>query len=153
MTKEKYAQIRKDPKWQKKRLQIMERDEFKCVECEDSESTLNVHHAYYVSGRKPWKYPGWSLKTLCENCHKAAHDQEEDFPDKVCEEPWESYIEWIFGDEVKDGAEWHMMASFAQCLNMLRKKFPDPEEKMDGILGDLLERLSGISSEIENDQI
>ncbi len=38
-----YAEKLRDPKWQKKRLRIMERDGFVCVECRDERSSLNVH--------------------------------------------------------------------------------------------------------------
>jgi len=36
-----YAEKLKDPRWQKKRLEIMERDEWTCQWCVDSESPLN----------------------------------------------------------------------------------------------------------------
>src|SRR6266436_2180757 len=64
-----YAQKLRDPRWQKKRLEIMQRDEFVCTACGDTESTLNVHHRFYQNGKDPWDYPDWSLVTLCESCH------------------------------------------------------------------------------------
>lgn len=70
MTKIDYAALRLDPRWQRKRLEIMGRDHFKCLHCTDGKSTLNVHHAYYVLGRMPWDYPDFALETLCEVCHK-----------------------------------------------------------------------------------
>lgn len=48
----------------------MERDDFTCVSCNDTESTLNVHHCYYESGLEPWDYSETSLVTLCEACHE-----------------------------------------------------------------------------------
>ncbi|WP_233863518.1 HNH endonuclease [Paraburkholderia adhaesiva] len=69
-----YARQYKDPRWQRKRLEIMERDGFACVECGDNESTLNVHHVRYLRGVPPWAYPPWLLVTLCESCHEAIHD-------------------------------------------------------------------------------
>lgn len=66
-----YFELLKDPRWQKKRLKIMERDNFECVECGDAESTLNVHHGAYLKGKKPWEYPDEMLRTLCESCHEA----------------------------------------------------------------------------------
>ncbi|MHB9110427.1 MAG: HNH endonuclease [Armatimonadota bacterium] len=60
----------KDPRWQKKRLEIMERDKFRCRWCLNEESTLTVHHSYYEKGLKPWEYPNESLVTLCEECHR-----------------------------------------------------------------------------------
>ena len=34
---------------------------------------LNVHHSYYIRGKKPWEYPDDALVTLCEDCHKKRH--------------------------------------------------------------------------------
>ena len=36
---------------------------------------LNVHHTYYIKGRKPWEYGNDTLVTLCENCHKKRHEK------------------------------------------------------------------------------
>lgn len=69
-----YVQQLKNPKWQKKRLLIMERDGFVCTECGDNNSTLNVHHRYYIKGNAPWEYPDVALITLCENCHSRRHE-------------------------------------------------------------------------------
>ena len=57
------------PKWQKTRLQILERDGWTCVACGDSESTLHVHHIDYES-RLPWETRDSLLQTLCESCHR-----------------------------------------------------------------------------------
>ena len=73
MSKEYYEKF-KDPRWQKKRLEILKRDDFKCYLCGDKESQLHVHHTCYVAGRDPWEYKQYQLITLCENCHKAEHD-------------------------------------------------------------------------------
>jgi 5-methylcytosine-specific restriction endonuclease McrA len=68
-----YAAERLDPRWQKKRLEIMQRDAFKCTDCCDEKSTLNVHHRYYVKNREVWDYPNFALVTLCAECHSTAH--------------------------------------------------------------------------------
>lgn len=61
----------KDPRWQKKRLQIMDRDNFCCISCKSKDKTLNVHHAVpYRKETKIWEYENDELKTLCEDCHK-----------------------------------------------------------------------------------
>lgn len=64
-----YWELLRDPRWQRKRLEVMQRDEFACRQCGDKTSTLNVHHTHYVKGRAPWEYENESLKTLCESCH------------------------------------------------------------------------------------
>jgi hypothetical protein len=65
-----YSKKLRDPRWQKKRLQIMERDDFRCQVCFDDEVTLNVHHGFYKKVNEPWDYPDSSLVTLCEDCHQ-----------------------------------------------------------------------------------
>jgi uncharacterized CHY-type Zn-finger protein len=65
-----YSDKLRDPCWQKKRLQVLSRDDWTCKLCGDSETTLNVHHKEYVSGLNPWDYSNKQLVTLCEDCHK-----------------------------------------------------------------------------------
>lgn len=64
----------KDPRWQKKRLEILERDNFTCRDCGDTESKLNVHHLYYSPDKKVWEYDNITYLTLCDDCHKSEHD-------------------------------------------------------------------------------
>lgn len=71
-TRKPYWEKLRDPRWQKKRLEIMERDKFKCCQCGDMSSTLNVHHGYYERGLDPWEYDDDTLWTLCERCHEDA---------------------------------------------------------------------------------
>jgi len=66
-----YKDDLKDPRWQKKRLEILERDGWKCRGCGDKTTTLHVHHQYYQHGSKPWEYPSCTLITLCEDCHES----------------------------------------------------------------------------------
>lgn len=65
-----YSEQLKDPKWQKKRLEVLTRDDWTCKDCGDKESSLQVHHKHYEYGKKPWDYELDILVTLCENCHK-----------------------------------------------------------------------------------
>ncbi len=71
-----YYEKLRDPRWQKRRLEIMQRDRFGCIDCGDSESTLNVHHCYYEKGLDPWEYDDDCLKTLCEHCHERRHSDQ-----------------------------------------------------------------------------
>jgi hypothetical protein len=70
MGKSTYSELLKDPKWQKKRLDILNRDNFRCCQCGSVKNTLHVHHQYYIKGNMPWEYPDDSLITLCEFCHE-----------------------------------------------------------------------------------
>ncbi len=70
----KRSSLYRDPRWQRKRLEIMQRDGFKCVACGNSDETLNVHHGRYdyENGQyKPWITQDEYLQTLCEPCHMA----------------------------------------------------------------------------------
>lgn len=69
MGRSKYSEKLLDPRWQRRRLQIMERDNWTCQQCYDTETTLNVHHIWY-SGRDPWDAPDEALVTLCRDCHE-----------------------------------------------------------------------------------
>ncbi len=70
-----YSSKLRDARWQRKRLEVMKRDNWTCRSCGASGDgvTLNVHHAYYESGRLPWDYEDESLVTWCEDCHAGRH--------------------------------------------------------------------------------
>jgi hypothetical protein len=65
-----YAELLKDPRWQKKRLEIFERDGWACRYCGNSKQTLVVHHKDYLPNLEPWDYLDDWLITLCEECHE-----------------------------------------------------------------------------------
>lgn len=65
-----YSEKLRDPRWQKVRLRVLERDDWHCQDCFDGESTLHVHHLYYEQNRDPWDYPLDAFVTLCESCHE-----------------------------------------------------------------------------------
>jgi len=67
-----YAEKLRDPRWQRKRLEIMERDDFACRYCRSKTETLNVHHRIYRKGKMPWDYEDDVFVTLCEGCHVIA---------------------------------------------------------------------------------
>lgn len=70
MANSNYFTLLKDPRWQKKRLEIMNRDGFKCQDCGHDDLPLNIHHKYYIYGMTPWDYDNDILITLCEECHQ-----------------------------------------------------------------------------------
>jgi hypothetical protein len=64
-----YSEKLKDPRWQKKRLEILQRDNWTCQLCGATTITLHIHHRKYIKGKEPWEYPDHLLVTLCEICH------------------------------------------------------------------------------------
>jgi len=68
-----YSEKLKHPKWQKKRLEVLQKDNFTCQFCGEKEKTLHVHHYIYRKGMQPWDYELCDLGTLCKDCHKINH--------------------------------------------------------------------------------
>jgi len=66
-----YSEKLRDPRWQRKRLEIMSRDNFSCQNCGSTTETLNVHHKAYLPKTQPWDYADHFLVTLCERCHES----------------------------------------------------------------------------------
>jgi hypothetical protein len=73
-----YQEKLKDPRWQKKRLEILQRDKWTCRFCGEKEKTLHVHHLFYFKDRDPWDIDNGFLLTLCEDCHSVRPLSEEE---------------------------------------------------------------------------
>lgn len=86
MTKRKeYSILLKDPRWQKKRLKILERDGWECNGCGNSETTLHVHHLHYHKNKDPWEYDDNYLISLCEDCHHIEYLKLKEEKDAFCD--------------------------------------------------------------------
>ena len=68
MEKKSYSELLRDPLWQKKRLKILERDNFTCQNCSDTKNELHIHHFKYYG--KPWEAEDNDLITYCKECHE-----------------------------------------------------------------------------------
>ena len=71
-----YSEKLRDPRWQRKRLEILNRSNFKCQSCNDKDSPLHVHHCWYERNADPWSYPDDAYLCLCETCHALREDEE-----------------------------------------------------------------------------
>ncbi len=73
-----YGALLLDPNWKRRRLDILRRDSYQCVNC-NSVDKLQVHHRQYHFSkgenkfRLPWEYPSHLMVTLCEKCHSKGH--------------------------------------------------------------------------------
>lgn len=88
-----YSEKLKDPRWQKKRLEILKRDDFTCQWCGDKANTLHVHHLEYHKGRDPWNYDDDCLITLCVNCHECEADDYRGEKSLFCFAPYDEYLQ------------------------------------------------------------
>lgn len=67
-----------DPRWKRKRQEVLARDEHKCIICVGTEN-LHVHHRQYHflndlgKFKEPWEYGSKYLISLCQSCHSRAH--------------------------------------------------------------------------------
>lgn len=83
-----YSDKLKDPRWQKKRLEVLERAGWKCQVCDNDKDTLHVHHLAYKG--EPWDAPDELLECLCEGCHNWREDfnafcgTRSEVPTKLC---------------------------------------------------------------------
>lgn len=66
-----YTKKLQDPRWQRKRLEVMQAAGWKCVICGDAKEELNVHHPEYDKAYEPWQYN--NLQCLCKTCHTINH--------------------------------------------------------------------------------
>jgi 5-methylcytosine-specific restriction endonuclease McrA len=73
-----YSEKLRDPRWQKKRLEIFNRDGWQCAFCSAKDKNLQVHHVLY-SKIEPWEYPDYLYQTLCCDCHK----ERQELTDKI----------------------------------------------------------------------
>lgn len=78
-----YSEKLKDPRWQRRRLQILERDEWRCQGCSSASKTLHVHHRYYEAGKEPWEYADDALVTVCEDCHEEERTRRRDLEEEL----------------------------------------------------------------------
>ena len=68
-----YFEKLKDPRWQKKRLEMFEKFNWTCQKCGSTGQTLNLHHKFYFSWLEPWGYEDCYFMVLCDSCHEEEH--------------------------------------------------------------------------------
>lgn len=90
-----YWQKLQDPRWQKKRLEIMNRAGFKCEKCGEDKATLHIHHGYYEKGFEPWEHANETLWCLCSGCHEVTQPAMRDAQFELAKFKPEDICEWV----------------------------------------------------------
>lgn len=67
-----------DPRWQRKKSEILTRDNFRCNDCGSDEKTLHVHHKMYIRNCYAWEYKDDNFETLCKDCHAKRHNKHQE---------------------------------------------------------------------------
>jgi hypothetical protein len=87
-----YVEKLRDPRWQRRRLEIFQRDNWTCQLCSRTDLELHVHHLYRTT-KDPWDEPDLHLLTVCQLCH----DQQPSNPHGGFKNPKRLYLtdeEW-----------------------------------------------------------
>lgn len=82
-----YAEDLKHPRWQERRLRVLEAAGFRCQRCDSNERQLHAHHKVYLRGHRLWDYPDGQLECLCDQCHDAAHAHKERLEVELAKHP------------------------------------------------------------------
>jgi 5-methylcytosine-specific restriction endonuclease McrA len=108
-----YSEKLRHPSWQKKRLEILSRDNWTCVNCSNQDQMLHVHHIFYDSQyQNPWDYPDYCLIVLCAECHASEHDAKKqallDLQHQLAKSGIRTadqfgYLESVLREEIHDG--------------------------------------------------
>ncbi len=89
----KWSSAFRDSRWQRKRLEVMERDGWRCTSCGKSAGViLNVHHIHYEAGLAPWEYSLSSLVTWCETCHETRHELQKNALLAISQFPFDLFL-------------------------------------------------------------
>lgn len=137
-----YAEKLKDPRWQKRRLEIFQRDNFRCRICFATDKTLHVHHACYRPKVDPWEYEDFELRTLCESCHQTVGDLVHTIGILLpqCEIHFDAYsslTQLLLQEDYEEADE----SEIATLLNVYRR-FPVLRESIYNCAVDLMRKLA-----------
>lgn len=99
-----YAEQLRHPKWQERRLRVLERAGFTCEWCRDQDTTLHVHHKRYRKGALAWDYDLSELVCLCETCHAAVTQWNAELSDMMAG---------------MDHQQWQMILGYVECIKKI----------------------------------
>jgi hypothetical protein len=72
-----YSDKLADPRWQRKRLEILQAANFRCEDCGRGDIELQVHHCAYLPGKKTWEHDVSLLMCVCVYCHANRQNRED----------------------------------------------------------------------------
>ena len=123
-----YSEKLRDPRWQKRRLEILQRDDWTCCRCGKKDQELHVHHTWYSKDCKPWDYPDETLVTLCISCHAHVTNMISDAQLYMHEKDVDEAISRVLQFH-QDG----VLSNVLMILEQIQYMFDLTEETMKGI--------------------
>lgn len=116
----KYHEQIKHPLWQRKRLEVLELNGFKCQDCGAKEEELHVHHPFYKRGAMIWDYETNDLRCLCHKCHKEIHVIDEQIKTRLSDYTYEEKLRVLGYIEGASGfADKNMVVSEEYCIGLV----------------------------------
>lgn len=70
MERNEFLQMYRDPRWQRKRLELCAAANWACQMCDARDKELQIHHGCYESDKAPWEYDDETLHVVCSDCHE-----------------------------------------------------------------------------------
>ena len=84
---------RNSEEWDNAKLEVLIRDNYKCVICGANDTQLNVHHIEDASYHPEKRYELSNLVTLCRGCHTDFHcNFKRSFRQKTTKYDWDNFI-------------------------------------------------------------
>jgi len=120
-----YEQI-KSPLWQRKRLEVLEANDFQCQTCLSVDEELHIHHPLYRRGAMIWEYKVSELQCLCHKCHKEVHAIDERLKQSMAllcgfhKLRLLGFADAMYGPDVNDESEDYLDGYDAQVASVMR---------------------------------
>lgn len=102
-----YSKMLTDPRWQRKRLEVLEWCNWSCQCCYSKTKPLHVHHLRYRHGASPWEYEIWEMVSVCDDCHTELHRRKSAGEEGFAYDAITARMQWLDMD-LPDLA-WHQM--------------------------------------------
>lgn len=124
---ERYRQLLQDPRWQQRRLEVLQKADWRCSRCRSQKANLQVHHKHYVAGLKPWDYTDEQLVVLCGDCHELQHLPAATADDRLREQNIERLQQQL--TRTKDPRELREIMAAMEAL--VRARSPEQARRME----------------------
>lgn len=126
-----YWQKLKDPRWQKRRLEIMKKHEFSCSFCADPSEELHIHHWDYRKGAEPWEYDDSELACLCHSCHQDYHKGRTAFNKTMLRDPIRCLLMFSVQESMDSNHPdlVEFCESMLECINLFKNIKTDERKK------------------------